>query len=315
MADRASNSAMTLQASGRKLLLQMSTPRVVVADDHDETRVRIASLLASEFDVVASVADGQAAVEACRALRPDVVVLDIAMPRLNGFEAAVIIRDLPGAPRIVFASAHDDAEFIRAACEIGAPALVPKQKMLDDLIPAVRRALNFHAVCFYDDAQSLSRTVAGFVGEGLQAGDAAIVIATPAHGAAIHEQLTAIDVNPLKRIAQNELLILDAQEVMNGFMVGGLPDAERFLGTIRPIMDSVAGNEHRPVRVYGEIVDVLWRNGQEAAAASLEVLWNQLIAQAKCSLICGYSSEQVGSGAGFEAICHQHSHVVWEGRR
>jgi CheY-like chemotaxis protein len=293
----------------------MPIPRVVVADDHDETRARIASLLASEFDVVATVADGQAAVEACRTLRPDLVVLDIAMPRLNGFQAAVIIRDLPGAPRIVFASAHDDAEFIRAACEIGAPALVPKRKMLVDLVPAVRRALNFHAVCFYDDAQSLSRTVAGFIGEGLNAGDAAIVIATPTHGAAIHEQLTAIDVNPRKRVAQSELLILDAQEVMNSFMVGGLPDTECFLDTMRPIMDSVAGSKHRPVRVYGEIVDVLWRNGEEAAAASLEVLWSRLIAPGKCSLICGYSSEQVGRGDGFEAICHQHSHVVGESRR
>jgi CheY-like chemotaxis protein len=293
----------------------MATPRVVVADDHDETRARIASLLASEFDVVATVADGQAAVEACSTLRPDLIVLDIAMPRLNGLEAAVIIRDLPGAPRIVFATAHDDAEFSRAACELGASALVPKRKMLVDLVPAVRRALNFHAVCFYDDAQSLSRTVAGFIGEGLIAGDAAIVIATPTHGAAIHEQLTANDVNPWKRIAQGELLFLDAQEVMNSFMVGGVPDTGRFHDTIRPIMDSVAGRRHSPVRAYGEMVDLFWRNGQEAAAISVEMLWNGLIAPGKCSLICGYSSEQVGRGAGFEAICHQHSHVVGEGRR
>ncbi len=293
----------------------MPNPRVVVADDHDEARAWIASLLASEFDVVATVADGQAAVEACRTLRPDLVVLDIAMPRLNGLEAAVIIRELSGAPRIVFATAHDDAEFSRAACELGASALVPKWKMLVDLVPAVRRALKFHAVCFYDDAQSLSRTVAGFIAEGLIAGDAAIVIATPTHGAAIHERLTAIDVNPRKRIAQSELMILDAQEVMNNFMVGGLPDVGRFHDTVGPIMDKVAGPRHSPVRAYGEMVDVLWRNSQEAAAISLEVLWNQLIAPGKCSLMCGYSSEQVGRGAGFEAICHQHSHVIGEGRR
>jgi CheY-like chemotaxis protein len=293
----------------------MRSPRVVVADDHDEMRGWIASLLTSEFDVVATVADGQAAVEACRTLRPDLVVLDIAMPRLNGLAAAVIIRDLPGAPRIVFATAHDDAEFARAACELGASALVLKPRIVVDLVPAVRRALNFHAVCFYDDAQSLSRTVAGFIGEGLIAGDVAIVIATPTHGAAIHEQLTAIDVNPRKRIGQGELLILDAQEVMNSFMVGSLPDAGRFHDTIRPIMDGVAGRRHLPVRAYGEMLDLLWMDGQEAAAVSLEVLWNQLIAPGKCSLICGYSSEHVGSGAAFEAICHQHSHVVGEGRR
>jgi hypothetical protein len=141
------------------------------------------------------------------------------------------------------------------------------------------------------------------------------VIATPTHGAAIHDQLTAIDVNLRKRIAQSELLMLDAQEVMNSFIVGGLPDSERFHDTMRPIMDRVAGRRHPPVRVYGEMVDVLCRNGQEAAAVSLEMLGNQLVAPGKCSLICGYSSKQVGRGDGFEAICHQHSHVVGEGRR
>jgi len=292
----------------------MPEPRVVVADDHDETRALIARLLASEFDVVATVADGQAAVEACTTLRPDLVVLDIAMPRLNGLEAAVIIQDLPGAPRIVFCTAHDDAEFSRAACELGVSALVPKRKMLADLVPAVRRALNFHAVCFYEDAQSLARTVAGFIGDGLIAGDAAIVIATPMNCAAIHERLAAIDVDPQKRIAQSNLLILDAQKVMDSFMVGGLPDEGRFHHTMRPIMDKVAGRSRPPVRAYGEMVDVLWRNGQEAAAVSLEMLWNPLLAPGKCSLICGYASEHVGRGSGFETICHQHSHVVGEGR-
>ena len=119
----------------------MPNPRVVVADDHAEMRARIVRLLEFEFDVVATVADGQAAVDACDALHPDVVVLDITMPVLNGFQAADIIRDLPSAPRIVFSTAHDEAEFARAVRELGASALVLKRRMLADLVPAVRRAL------------------------------------------------------------------------------------------------------------------------------------------------------------------------------
>ena len=65
----------------------MSNPRVVVADDYAETRARIVRLLESQFDVVATVADGQAAVEACGALHPDVVVLDITMPVLCGYSS------------------------------------------------------------------------------------------------------------------------------------------------------------------------------------------------------------------------------------
>ena len=124
----------------------MGRPRIVVADDHDETRARIASLLASDFDVVSTVADGQAAVEAAGALYPDLVVLDISMPGLNGFEAGALIRDLPDPPRIVFATAYDDASIASAAYGLGALALVRKREMLTTLVPAVRRALVFHAV-------------------------------------------------------------------------------------------------------------------------------------------------------------------------
>src|SRR5688572_16145230 len=107
----------------------MAKPRILVADDHDETRARIASLLASDFDVVATVADGQSAVEAAGALYPDVAILDITMPRLNGFEAGALIRELPAPPWIVFVSAYDDVSIAGAATALGASALVRKREM------------------------------------------------------------------------------------------------------------------------------------------------------------------------------------------
>jgi len=112
----------------------MARPRIVVADDHHTTRERIASLLASDFDVVSTVADGQAAVEAACALSPDLVVLDTSMPRLNGLEAGAFIRDLPDPPRIVFATAYDDASIDSAASALGASAVVRKREMLTGLV-------------------------------------------------------------------------------------------------------------------------------------------------------------------------------------
>ena len=207
----------------------MPNPRVVVADDHDETRARIVSLLASEFDVVATVADGQAAVEACGALHPDWSSSTSRCPCLNGFQAADIIRDLPDRAQDRLRHALTTMRnSLRAACEIGASALVPKRRMVADLVPAVRRALHFHAVCFYDDAPSLSRTVAGFIGEGLTAGEAAVVIATSSHGAAIREQLTAIGVDSAEADCARRAPDPRCTEVLNSFMVGGLPDAGRF---------------------------------------------------------------------------------------
>ena len=290
----------------------MGNARLLVADDHAEMRALIASLLKSEFDVVATVADGQAAVDATVALHPDVVVLDIAMPVLNGFEAAAIIRDLPDAPRIVFCTAHDDAEFAKAAFALGTTALVLKRDLLVELVSAVRRALKFHGVYFYEDVPSLSHTVASFIGEGLVADQPAVLIATASHGAAIREQLTEMGVDAEGRIEQGELLMLDAEQVLNCFMVDRLPNAGRFEDTMNPIIDRAAGSRKRMVRAYGEMVDVLWRNDQEAAAVSLEILWSQLIARRKCSLLCGYSLDAVGKGDGYNRICDQHSHVHLE---
>jgi CheY-like chemotaxis protein len=287
----------------------VARPRIVVADDHDQTRGWIASLLASDFDVVATVADGQAAVDAARSRYPDLVVLDVTMPCLNGFEAAALITDLPDPPWIVFVTAHDHPSIAAAASALGASALVRKREMLTALVPALRRALLFHAVCFYQDHLSLAHTVAGFIGEGLAASQAAVVVATSSHRVSIRQQLTALGVDYQERIEQGDLLMFDAGEVLNRLMVGDRPDAERFEGTINAIVDKAAGSRKRLVRIYGEMVDVLWTSGREEAALSLEVLWHQLIARRKCSLLCGYSSD-VCQGEGFNAICDRHSHVV-----
>jgi CheY-like chemotaxis protein len=287
----------------------MASPRILVADDHAATRQWIANLLESEFDVV-TVADGQAAVEAAGTLHPDLVVLDVSMPVLNGFEAAAVIRQLPDAPRIVFCTAYDDPDFAKTALALGASALVLKRNMLVELVVAVRQALKFHAVCFYEDAVSLSRRVAGFIWAGLVANQPAVLIATSSHSAAILEQLIAMAVDPRRRIEQGELVMLDADELLNRFMVDDMPDTQRFEDTMNPIVARAAGGMKPMVRAYGEMVDLLWTRGNEAAALSLEVLWNQLIARCKCSLLCGYLLDGVGKGSGFNKICDQHSHVV-----
>jgi CheY-like chemotaxis protein len=290
----------------------VANPRVLVVDDHAEARERIATLLQSEFDVVAAVADGQAAVEATRALHPDVLVLDIAMPVLNGFEAAAIIRDLPDAPRIVFSTAYDDPDFAEAALALGASAFVLKRNMLVELIPAVHRALKDHAVCFYEDAQSLSRTVARFIGGGLVVDQPGILVATPSTSAAVLEQLAAMAVDPESRIAQGDLVMLDADEILSRVMVEDVPDPRRLEKVMDVMLGGAAGCGKRPVRVYGEMVDLLWKNGKAAAAVSLEIQWNHFIARHKCScsFLCGYSMNDVRQGAGLKTICEQHSHVV-----
>ena len=181
--------------------------------------------------------------------------------------------------------------------------------MMTELVPAVRRALLFHAVCFYDDSPSLARTVARFIGEGLAASQAAVIVATASHSASVRDQLTAIGVDSQERIEQGELRMLDADEVLNRLMVGNRPDPECFEDTIDPIVDKIAGNRKRLVRIYGEMVNVLWSRGREDTALWLESLWHQLIARRKCSLLCGYASG-ICQGEEFNTISARHSHVM-----
>ena len=170
---------------------------------------------------------------------------------------------------------------------------------------------HFHAVRFYEDAQSLSRMVATFVAEGFIESLPAIIIATPEHLDAIFEKLSAMsfDLDHVKR--QGDLIVLDARDTLALFMVDGMPNAEKFEATMLPVIDRVCrGRQDCVIRAYGEMVDVLWKDGCEAAAVRLEMLWNQLANTRKFSLLCGYSMGSFYKDAAFDAICHQHTHVL-----
>jgi DNA-binding NarL/FixJ family response regulator len=114
---------------------------VLLADDHAATMQLWRSLLEPEFEVVGTVSDGVALVEAVERLAPDVVVTDIAMPGMNGIVAAgAILRRHPAA-RIVFATVHADHRMLRSGLAAGAFGYVLKVRAADDLLPAIRAAL------------------------------------------------------------------------------------------------------------------------------------------------------------------------------
>ena len=115
-------------------------PRIVLADDHQLMLDKIAHLLQRDFEIVAIVQTGRMAVQAVTELKPDVVVLDIAMPELGGIEAAREIRKIGSSARIVFLSIQDDPEYIEAASAMGI-GYVLKSRMRSDLAEAIREAL------------------------------------------------------------------------------------------------------------------------------------------------------------------------------
>ena len=172
---------------------------------------------------------------------------------------------------------------------------------------------HFHAVQFYNDDASLARIVADFLAEGFATDDPAIVIATPEHRVALEASLRAqsIDVDALAR--RGDIVLLDAREILDTFMVDGMPDAARFRRNIGEVIEKACGaRPHCTVRAYGEMVNVLWKDGLSAAAIRLETLWNELANTHDFKLLCGYSMGNFYKGAAIEDIKGQHSHLVEE---
>jgi DNA-binding NarL/FixJ family response regulator len=114
--------------------------RVLLVDDNLATLARVSTALAPGCVIVGAMRDGQAALAAARDLSPDVVVLDISMPGMNGFELATRLRQMGSKAALVFLSVHDEQEFILAARDVGALAYVEKPRLAVDLLHAVREA-------------------------------------------------------------------------------------------------------------------------------------------------------------------------------
>ena len=119
----------------------MARARILLADDHKEIRDRAVRLLEPEFEVVGTVADGGALLKAFAQMKPDVCVIDISMPVLNGIEAAIRLRENGRKTKIVFLTVNEDEDFVRAALKAGALGYVVKSRMASDLSTAVKGAM------------------------------------------------------------------------------------------------------------------------------------------------------------------------------
>ena len=172
-------------------------------------------------------------------------------------------------------------------------------------------AAQHHAVRFYDNDRSLAQIVGQFLSEGLAAGDPAIVVASAAHRAAILKELVARSLDVVELQRSNNLVLLDAEETLSTFMVNGKPDVKKFNRRMCEVITQAWGDRTDcTVRIYGQMVDVLWKAGEQQAAISLEMLWNELANTRSFSLLCGYAMGHFYKDANFDEVCRQHTHVV-----
>jgi DNA-binding NarL/FixJ family response regulator len=116
----------------------MQRPKILLADDHPMVLEGVARILEEHFDIVGKVEDGRALIDAAKQLKPDVVVLDISMPLLNGFEAARQLSKLVPASKLIFLTMHADATYANEAFEAGASGYLLKRSAASELTKAIR---------------------------------------------------------------------------------------------------------------------------------------------------------------------------------
>lgn len=166
-----------------------------------------------------------------------------------------------------------------------------------------------HLVQLYTDDAFLARAVAHFVGAGFAAGEAVVIIATPEHLALFGERLP----DTQAALARGQLVFLDADDCLKTFTIDGMPDREAFVATITGVLQRVRATGYPRMRLYGEMVNLLWQRDALDAAGRLEELWNDLLAVERLPLLCAYRIDNFDRYAHRHALApigKAHSHVI-----
>jgi hypothetical protein len=167
-----------------------------------------------------------------------------------------------------------------------------------------------HDVQFYKTDGYLIQSVVGFLGDAIRAGQPIIVIATEPHRRAFVEGLRMRGLDPDKLYSGQLSVWLDARETLNAFMEGSTPSTELFYATVGSVFERLLEKRYYlVVRAYGEMVDLLYRDGNSEGALLLEQLWNELANHYKYSLLCGYCVDNFLHEAGvdgFRRVCDHH---------
>ncbi len=163
-----------------------------------------------------------------------------------------------------------------------------------------------HAVRYYRNDTALARIVAEFLHEGFDRGHPGIVIASASQRAEILRELTERKCDIVSLARSHDLVFLDGQETLYTFMTDGKPDARKFMDRMGQAIRSVCRTRTDcTVRIFGQMVDVLWQQGERDAAVRLEKLWNQLAQTQEFSLLCAYAIGNFYKDAGFKGAPHK----------
>jgi CheY-like chemotaxis protein len=312
--------------------------RVLLVDDHQQVLDRVSTLLSEDFDVAGVATDGWQALHSARQIAPDLIVLDINMPRLNGFETMRALKQAGSRAPVVFLSMLDDEDTVGEAFQCGGHGYVLKSQVARDLVMAldqVRHGRLFapsltslfhltggpgveHAMQLYGDPSSFVDGLATFFDLALERGDATCVIT----GSDLRDGLEARLRNRGWDVGgpsgHERYLAVDAAAAVGRFMRNGLPDAD-VLAEIAAELDEyrrdVTDGGTGRLTIFGNMAMSLIENGNPDAAMALEALWDSLTHDLPFFTICGYTAGCFHSDLPdlWSSTCAQHSAVSQHG--
>jgi len=293
---------------------------ILVVEDHSQFRRFTCTALQErpEFQVFEAV-DGLEALKKTDELQPDVILLDINLPKLHGFAVARRIPGLAPKSRLLFMSQESSPDFVLEAFRLGGRGYVHKLRAGTDLLPAIDAVLDGqrfvsssvalpepadapatrrHEILFCPDDATVVTGLIDFVAAALNAGDAALALATEPHQTRLLQELRRQGVDIDGAIERGTLLSLDADDALEPALfveaVNGLREAA-----------ARAGKAHPRVAFCGERAGRLWAAGRTVEAVQLERFCGELAPDV--DILCLYPVPYTNGDAALERICDEHT--------
>jgi CheY-like chemotaxis protein len=266
-------------------------------------------------------ADGLEAIRKVEALQPDVVLLDINMPKMHGLEVAGRIRELAPGARLLFLSQESSSDIVRKALSLGARGYVQKVSAATDLLSAIDAVLagrrfvsrsvalteptdapgpRRHELRFCQDDAAIIDGFVRHVGAALNSADAAIILVTEAHLPHVLQGLRTLGLDIDGAIARGTCLSFDADVAPDPFRLVEAIDAVRAAATN-------AGKTHPRVAFCGERAGRLWAAGRTSEAVQVEQLCCELAHDV--DIVCVYPMPYTADHQALTRICAEHTAV------
>jgi DNA-binding response OmpR family regulator len=313
----------------------MPLGRILVVEDYQPFRKVVCSSLQqlTEFQV-AEASDGLEAVQKARELQPDLVLMDIGLPKLNGIDASRQILNLCSNSKVIFVSQESDLDVVRETFHLGGRGYVHKPRASTALIPAIRAVLagsqfvshgfefnrgadsdHRHSVQFYSDDAAFLKSSTSFVADSLQVADAVVVVVARTHREALARTLSDAGCDIDGAIQKGTYFSLDAEDVLSQIMVNGMPDMAAFASCLIDPIESVVGRtgtKQPRVAMLGECAGLLCAAGNLDAALCLETPRNEKWSNYRFDVLCNYRQPQnCDDDPAFHSVCAAHSAVYW----